>query len=115
MKYALMSPVVTTHIPTATRRDALSSISRNGLRLFQRTCQSTARLLLATYQSTYSELTDSSSRIRRIVSASSSATDNCRIWRQLLACADRGIVSVTMSSSSADFEILSTAAPDNTG
>src|SRR3977135_2042402 len=102
MKYALISPVVTTHTPTATRRDA--PIVR----------EQKARLLLATHQSTYIELTDSSSRMRRIVSASSAATDNCRMRPQLLAWADSGIVSVTTSSSSADLVILSTALPDNT-
>src|SRR5262249_35751951 len=67
------------------------------------------------HQSTYSELTDSSSRMRRIVSASSAATDNWRMRPQFFASPDGGIVSVTISSSSADFVILSTAAPDNTG
>src|SRR5579863_1309858 len=66
-------------------------------------------------QSTYSELTDPSSRMRRIVSASSSATDSCRMRPALLAAGLNGIVSVTTSSSSAELVILSTAPPDNTG
>src|SRR5256714_140179 len=66
-------------------------------------------------QSTYSELTDSSSRMRRMVSASSSATDSWRMRLARLASAPSGIVSVTTSSSSADCEILSTAPPDSTG
>src|SRR5277367_157526 len=63
-------------------------------------------------QSTYNELTDSSSRIRRIVSASNAATDNWRMRPQALACGDNGTVSVTTNSSSTDFEIESTALPD---
>src|SRR6266480_2614164 len=66
-------------------------------------------------QSTYSELTDSSSRMRRMVSASSSATDSWRMRLAPVASALSGIVSVTTSSSSADCEILCTAPPDSTG
>src|SRR5580692_5393086 len=68
-----------------------------------------------TVQSTYSELTDSSSLMRRIVSASNPATLNWRIRRQALPLSESGIVSVTTSSSNTDFEIRSIAAPDNTG
>src|ERR1700733_11141817 len=63
-------------------------------------------------QSTYNELTDSSSRMRRIVSASNAATDNWRMRPQAFACGDNGTVSVTTNSSSTDFEIESTALPD---
>src|ERR1700743_3401773 len=63
-------------------------------------------------QSTYNELTDSSSRMRRIVSASSAATDNWRMRPQAFACADNGTVSVTTNSSNTIFEIDSTALPD---
>ena len=53
----------------------------------------------------YSELTDSSSRMRRIVSASKPATDNCADLAPHALGArvhDSGIVSVTTSSSSAE-------------
>ena len=39
-------------------------------------------------QSTYSELTDSPNATRRIVSASNSATDNCRMRGQDFAAAE---------------------------
>src|SRR3546814_5825210 len=60
-------------------------------------------------QSTYSELTDSPNAIRRIVSASSSATLSWRILPQALAASDSGIVSVTTSSSSSERVTLSIA------
>src|SRR3546814_698225 len=66
-------------------------------------------------QSTYNELTDSPNAIRRIVSASSSATLSWRILPQALAASDSGIVSVTTSSSSSERVTLSIAAPDSTG
>ena len=49
-----------------------------------------------------SELTDSSLLIRRIVSASSSPMDTERMCLQALASSDRGMVSVTTSSSRSD-------------
>src|SRR5579864_9822455 len=98
MKYALISPVVTTQ---CTGRDQTVLIGPNTFgrtSLIRREQKGSARwphLLLATHQSTYSELTDSSSRMRRIVSANSAATDNCRMRPQAFASADSGIVSVT--------------------
>src|SRR5690606_15209649 len=66
-------------------------------------------------QSTYSELTDSPKAMRRMVSASSSATLSWRIRPQALAASDSGMVSVTTSSSRADFAMLSIAGPESTG
>src|SRR3546814_19757767 len=66
-------------------------------------------------QSTYNELTDSTNAIRRIVSASSSATLSWRILPQALAASDSGIVSVTTRSSSSERVTLSIAAPHSTG
>src|SRR3990172_7952490 len=62
-----------------------------------------------------SSLTESSSAMRRMDSASSSATLSWRMRRQALASGLSGIVSVTTSSSSWDLLIRSTALPDNTG
>ena len=50
-----------------------------------------------------SELTDSSLLMRRMVSASSSATDSWRMRLQARASSRSGMVSVTTSSSSAEF------------
>src|ERR1700677_1258980 len=66
-------------------------------------------------QSTYSELTESSSLIRRIVSASKPDTVSWRMRLQPRASSDNGIVSVTTSSSSTDFEMRSMAVPESTG
>ena len=63
----------------------------------------------------YNELTDSSSLMRRIVSASSAATLNCRIFAQAPPADVNGIVSVTTSSSKTEPEIRSIAEPDSTG
>ena len=52
--------------------------------------------------------------MRRIVSASRPATESTRMRPQLFAAAESGMVSVTTSSSSADFEIFSTALPEST-
>src|SRR5690606_28389811 len=71
--------------------------------------------LLLLPQSTYSELTDSPNAIRRIVSASSSATPSWRILPQPRAASDSGMVSVTTSSSSWEPLMLSIAAPESTG
>src|SRR5690606_2278167 len=66
-------------------------------------------------QSTYNELTDSPYAMRRIVSASSSATESWPILPQAFADADNGIVSVTTSSSSAEPSMLLMAGPESTG
>src|ERR1700722_20833740 len=66
-------------------------------------------------QSTYNELTDSPNAIRRIVSPSNSATLSWRILLHPLADSDKGIVSVTTSSSSCDPSRFLIAGPDNTG
>src|SRR6478672_3820040 len=65
-------------------------------------------------QSTYNELTDSPYAMRRIVSASSSATESWRILLQALAASLNGIVSVTTSSSSAEASMFLIAGPDST-
>src|SRR6185437_4078075 len=56
------------------------------------------------FQSTYNELTESSSRMRRIVSASSAATESWRMRLQPRAAAESGMVSVTTNSSSTELE-----------
>ena len=61
------------------------------------------------------ELTDSPKATRRMVSASSSATLSWRIRPQAFAASESGMVSVTTSSSSCDFVMLSIAAPESTG
>src|ERR1700691_3840181 len=94
MKYALLS-VSVSYLPTCEVRDQ----TRTPKKLQRRAC--TCRCALRA-QSTYSELTEPSSRMRRIVSASSSATDSCRIGPALFAAALNGMVSVTTSSSSAE-------------
>ena len=53
--------------------------------------------------------------MRRTVSASNSATLSWRMRPQARAAGVSGMVSVTTSSSSAEAEILSIAAPDSTG
>jgi hypothetical protein len=63
-----------------------------------------------------SELTESSLLTRRMVSASSEATDSWRMRSpQLRAASDSGMVSVTTSSSrSSEPEMRSIAGPDST-
>ena len=61
-----------------------------------------------------SEPIDSSSLIRRMLSASSSATLNCRILRLARARRVSGMLFDTTSSSSSEPSTLSTAAPDRT-
>lgn len=53
--------------------------------------------------------------MRLKVSARSPEHDSWCILAQDLACTDRGIVSVTTNSSSAELEIRSSAGPDKTG
>src|SRR6186713_3125453 len=108
MKYALQSPIVTTRVPTATRRATLFKSAgqpADQQKIEPRPPQRRA----GEGQSTYKELTDSSSRMRRMVSASSAATDNCRILPHSLAAFDSGIESVTINSSNADFVSFSMA------
>ena len=62
-----------------------------------------------------SELTESSSAIRRIVSAINSAVPIWRIFLHAAAFALSGMVSVTTSSSITEFSMRSIAGPDNTG
>jgi hypothetical protein len=62
----------------------------------------------------YSELTDSSSLMRRMVSASNPATLNCRIREHAIPASDSGMVSVTTNESNTEFDMRSIAAPDNT-
>ena len=59
----------------------------------------------------YSELTDSSSLMRRMVSANNPATLNCRIRVHAVPASDSGMVSVTTKSSSTEFEMRSIAGP----
>src|SRR5690606_30857677 len=61
-----------------------------------------------------SELTDSSLLMRSIVSASSDATETCRIFGQARASSRSGMVSVTTSSSRSDSEMRAAAEPDST-
>src|SRR6185436_10476933 len=61
------------------------------------------------------ELMDASSWMRRMASPSSGATGRTWIFDTRRACSDRGIVSVTTSSSMADASIRAMAGPDNTG
>src|SRR6185437_9013255 len=66
-------------------------------------------------QSTYNELTDSPKAMRRMVSASSSATESWRILAQACTSGRSGRVLVTTSWSSWEPSILLIAAPDSTG
>ena len=61
------------------------------------------------------ELTDSSTLTRLIACASISARLTTRIFAQFRASADKGMVSVTTTSSSPECLILFTAGPDKTG
>ena len=77
--------------------------------------QRSATRSAAGYYSTNKELTELSSQILRIVSASSSATLIWRIFAQASASGLSGMVSVTTSSSIADASMRLTAGPESTG